>query len=68
MNAWLSSFEYRIRISPDVFLMEGGISFNISLMTISYQIWKTAISTSRNAEVGVIKASQLLLSGRDARS
>jgi putative ABC transport system permease protein len=44
VSSWLSTFEYRITIGPDVFLLAGGISLLIALMTISYQAIKTAWS------------------------
>jgi putative ABC transport system permease protein len=44
MNDWLASFEYRVPIGADVFLMAGGISLIIALFTISYQAIKTAWS------------------------
>jgi putative ABC transport system permease protein len=42
MNDWLATFEYRVKIGPDVFLLAGGISLAIALVTISYQAIKTA--------------------------
>jgi putative ABC transport system permease protein len=42
MNEWLKSFEFRIGISPDAFLIAGGISLLIAMLTISYQAIKTA--------------------------
>jgi len=42
MNQWLSSFEYRIDIGADIFILAGGLSLAIALVTISYQIVKTA--------------------------
>lgn len=44
MNNWLSTFEYRIAIGAEVFLVAGGISLLIALITISYQAVKTAWS------------------------
>jgi putative ABC transport system permease protein len=41
MKNWLSTFEYRIGISPDVFILAGGISLLIALATISFQTLKT---------------------------
>jgi len=42
MTGWLQSFEYRIKIGADAFLLAGGISLGIALLTISYQALKTA--------------------------
>lgn len=39
---WLSSFAYRIGISPLVFLGAGGIALVASLAAASYQAWSTA--------------------------
>jgi putative ABC transport system permease protein len=44
MKDWLSSFEYRIEIGVGVFLISGGISLLIALLTISYEAIKTAWS------------------------
>lgn len=44
MKDWLSTFEYRITIGAGVFLISGGISLAIALMTISYETIKTAWS------------------------
>jgi putative ABC transport system permease protein len=44
ITQWLASFEYRISITPGVFVFAGGISIFISLITISYQTFKTAWS------------------------
>ncbi len=42
MKDWLDTFEYRVEIGPQVFLMAGGISLVIALLTIGYQTIKTA--------------------------
>jgi putative ABC transport system permease protein len=42
MKDWLSTFEYRINIGAGVFLISGGISLAIALLTISYEAIKTA--------------------------
>jgi putative ABC transport system permease protein len=44
VSSWLSTFEYRIAIGPEAFLIAGGISLLIALVTISYQAIKTAWS------------------------
>jgi len=41
MKNWLSTFEYRVGISLDVFVLAGGISLLIALATISFQTLKT---------------------------
>jgi putative ABC transport system permease protein len=41
MASWLSSFEYRIEIGVQVFVLAGGISLVIALATISFQTLKT---------------------------
>lgn len=41
MKNWLATFEYRVGISPEVFLLAGGISLLIALATISFQTLKT---------------------------
>ena len=42
MQAWLSTFEYRINIGWFVFLISGGISLTIAMITIGYQVLTTA--------------------------
>ncbi len=42
MQNWLSTFQYRVEIGPAVFLLAGGLSLVIALLTISYQALKTA--------------------------
>lgn len=42
MKDWLSTFEYRINIGISVFIISGGISLAIALITISYEAIKTA--------------------------
>ncbi|HEU5291874.1 MAG TPA: FtsX-like permease family protein, partial [Cyclobacteriaceae bacterium] len=44
MNQWLQTFEYKVNIGIDSFLIAGGISLLIALFTISYQTIKTASS------------------------
>jgi putative ABC transport system permease protein len=41
MKNWLSTFEYRVGISADVFILAGAISLFIALATISFQTLKT---------------------------
>ena len=42
MNEWLQSFEYRVPIRFNIFLMAGLTSLLVALSTISYQAIKTA--------------------------
>jgi putative ABC transport system permease protein len=42
MNRWLQNFAFRIHLGWIVFIVAGGISFAIALLTLSYQILKTA--------------------------
>lgn len=42
MSQWLQSFEYRVEIGFESFLVAGSISLLIALLTISYQTIKTA--------------------------
>ena len=44
MSGWLESFEYRVAIGWQVFVLAGGISLIVALATISYQAIKTAWS------------------------
>jgi putative ABC transport system permease protein len=44
MDGWLQSFEYRINVGWDVFILAGGISMVIALLTISYHTIKTALT------------------------
>ena len=42
METWLKSFEYRVSTGWTAFVLAGGISLAVALMTISYQAIKTA--------------------------
>lgn len=44
MKNWLQSFEYRVGISWQVFVLAGGTSLMVAVVTISYQAIKTAWS------------------------
>jgi putative ABC transport system permease protein len=44
MKNWLSTFEYKVDIGPETFLMAGGLSLLIALLTISYEAIKAAWS------------------------
>ncbi len=37
MSEWLAAFEYKIEISPIIFLLAGAIAMMVSLLTVSYQ-------------------------------
>jgi putative ABC transport system permease protein len=42
MQSWLSTFEYRVNIGWLVFLISGGISLTIAMLTVGYQVLTTA--------------------------
>jgi putative ABC transport system permease protein len=44
MQGWLAGFEYRINVGWVVFIVSGGISLMIALLTIGHQTLKTASS------------------------
>ncbi len=44
MNSWLQDFAYRIEISIWIFLLAGLVTLLISIITISYQSLKTALT------------------------
>ncbi len=44
MNLWLGDFSYRIHIEWWVFVMAGGLSVIVSLMTVGYQTIRAAIA------------------------
>lgn len=44
MTSWLQSFEYKVAISWRVFVLAGGASLMVAIITISYQAIKTAWS------------------------
>ena len=46
MNQWLQSFEYKVGIGWEPFLLAGGISLLIAMITISYQTIKNCFSTA----------------------
>jgi putative ABC transport system permease protein len=37
MSEWLTAFEYKIEISPMIFILAGAIAMMVSLLTVSYQ-------------------------------
>ena len=44
MNRWLQSFEYKVTISWQIFVLAGGFSLLLAMLTISYQAIRTAWS------------------------
>ena len=44
MNEWLTSFSYRISIQPVMFLIVGGLTLIIALVTVSLNASKAALS------------------------
>jgi putative ABC transport system permease protein len=42
MSQWLTDFEYHVGVTPWVFLLSGGISLFVALLTIGWQTFKTA--------------------------
>ncbi|MEO1051985.1 MAG: ABC transporter permease [Bacteroidota bacterium] len=44
MGEWLTSFAYRIEISPFTFLLAGLVALGIALLTVSYHAIKTALT------------------------
>lgn len=49
MNAWLQGYPYHINIEWWVFVVAGGLSIIIALLTVSYQSIKAAISNPVNS-------------------
>jgi putative ABC transport system permease protein len=43
MQQWLESYNYRVPMTPDVFLIAGAIAISVALMTISYQTIRAAL-------------------------
>jgi len=44
MTTWMSTFEYKVGIGAGTFLLAGGVSLLIALLTISYEAIKAAWS------------------------
>jgi ABC-type antimicrobial peptide transport system permease subunit len=44
MNSWLQGFNYRIRVTGDVFLIAGLLAIGIALITVSYQAIRAALA------------------------
>jgi len=42
MQEWLSSFEYRVQVSWQVFTLAGAIALTLALVTLSYELMKAA--------------------------
>ena len=49
MNGWLQDYDYRIKISPWVFVLAGVVALVISLLTISFQAIKAAVANPVNS-------------------
>uniref|UniRef100_UPI00338F9C07 ABC transporter permease n=1 Tax=Algoriphagus sp. TaxID=1872435 RepID=UPI00338F9C07 len=43
MDSWLESFAFRVPMDPIVFLLAGGITLLVALLTVSYQAISAAI-------------------------
>jgi putative ABC transport system permease protein len=44
MSQWLENFAYRISLTPFTFILSAFIALAVSLITVSFQAFKTAIS------------------------
>ncbi len=42
MEYWLGNYAYRIGIKPSFFLIAGGLSVIVAILTVSYQAWKAS--------------------------
>ncbi|MFN8342777.1 MAG: ABC transporter permease [Cyclobacteriaceae bacterium] len=42
MNQWLNNFAYHIEIGPGIFLLSGGVTLLIALLTVGYRSWRAA--------------------------
>jgi putative ABC transport system permease protein len=49
MNKWLQTFAFKIRITPDIFILSALISIFIALVTVFYQSFKAARSNPADA-------------------
>lgn len=49
MNQWLADFQYSISIGAGIFLIAGGVSVAIALLTISFQALRAALSNPVDA-------------------
>jgi len=45
MNQWLQRFAYRIRIRVEIFILAAGLTFIIALAIVSWQAFRTAVSS-----------------------
>jgi Na+/melibiose symporter-like transporter len=44
MNAWLDGFAYRVKISADVYIIAGVAIILLTMVTVSYQSMRTALT------------------------
>ncbi|HTE13064.1 MAG TPA: hypothetical protein VK645_18920, partial [Chitinophagaceae bacterium] len=44
MHSWLRNYQYRIKISPWIFIAAGAVALLVALITISFQAIKAAIA------------------------
>ena len=44
MNKWLQTFAFKVKITPDIFILSAIISLFIALLTVLYQALKAARS------------------------
>ncbi len=42
MESWLSNYAYRINVHPSFFLIAGGLSVIVAILTVSFQAWKAS--------------------------
>jgi putative ABC transport system permease protein len=42
MESWLSNFAYKIRLTPDLFILGALVALFIAALTISFKSWKAA--------------------------
>ena len=49
MNRWLSDFAYRIGLEFDIFIYTGIAALLVTLLTVGYQAWRTAIANPIDA-------------------
>jgi putative ABC transport system permease protein len=44
MQKWLADFSYRIKITPDIFLITGAMALLITFCTVSFQSIRAALT------------------------
>ena len=49
MHSWLQNFAYRVDIGWDIFVIAGGISFGIALLTVSWQAIRASLANPVDA-------------------